>query len=454
MSFPVFKGFLYAGDWNENKGDRIRRANGAREWERVKKRFMNTKIYCRHSVNFSGRFFRPVLNLIKEEKLLDGSFVKEFEDKFATYIGVKHAAGVSSGRIGLYLALEALGLHKGDEIIVPDYTLHSIPALIKGYGLEPVFVDICERTYNIDVSLIKKNITTKTKAILATHLFGQPCAIASVMEIARQYGLKVVEDCAQSCGAEYAGKKSGSFGDIAFFSFNIGKNLCCAGGGMVVANDDLLWNKINTLRNAYGHQKKIKLLSNIFRTGLMRFSTSRAFFPYTLYPALRFMDFLSIDFLDRLADEKVVAPIRALPKCPSKLSNLQAMIGLMQLVRLDAVNHKMRANGGLITRELSGQSQIKLPLVISEALPIYLYYRIEVKNRERFRRSLLKKGIDTRSDDMTACSMLEIFKDRRGCCPISEKAHLNSLEIPNSPYLEESDIMRICQGIREAIQSI
>ena len=221
---------------------------------------------------------------------------------------------------------------------------------------------------------------------------------------------------------------------------------------MIVSNNDLLWDKISNLRNNCVHQKKTKVLSNLFKTALMRFSTSRTFFPYTLYPALRLLDFLRIDFLDRIAEEKVVAPVRALPLYMAKLSNLQAMIGLMQLERLDAVNDRMRINGGLITGELGGINRIKVPLVIPDTKPIHLYYKIEVEGRERFRRLLLKRGIDTKSDDMAACSILEIFKDCKGNCPVSEKAHLDSLEIPNSPYLEEADIMNICGEIKEAVK--
>lgn len=415
---------------------------------------LSSKIFVRHSVNLSNEVLKRSVEAVKKGEIIKGHFIEKFEVEFAKYIGVKYALGVSSGRMGLYLAFKLLDFKKDDEIIIPDYTLCSIPALIKAYGLKPVFVDVCPDTYNIDISLIKQRITSKTKAILATHLFGHPCEIAPILKIAKDYGLKIIEDCAQSCGAEYKNRKVGSYGDLSIFSFNVGKNLCCFGGGMLVSNDDYLGNKINNIRTECRDQDKSKLFINFSKTLLVHAATSRTFFPFTLYPMLRFLDFFGIDFIDRLMEEKVVSWERILPKNINRLANLQAEWGLIQLERLDSINAKLRENAELLNSRLREIKQIKIPKVILDAKSIYLYYKIEIEKRKQFRKLLLKRGVDTKSDDMSACSTLDIFKDCRAVCPVSEKIHRHSLEIPNSIYLNREDILYICKQIKETVGEI
>ena len=185
-----------------------------------------------------------------------GPNVKAFEEEMAAYLGCKHAIGVGSGTDALHLALRALDIGPGDEVITTPFTFIATSEAICLVGATPVFVDINPRTFNIDPNLIEAAITPRTKAILPVHLYGQPCDMDAIMQIAERHGLRVVEDCAQALGAEYRGRKAGTFGDAGCLSFFPSKNLGCFGdGGMVVTNDSGLYERVEYLRRHGGRVK-------------------------------------------------------------------------------------------------------------------------------------------------------------------------------------------------------
>ncbi|MEZ6113666.1 MAG: DegT/DnrJ/EryC1/StrS family aminotransferase [Pirellulaceae bacterium] len=185
-----------------------------------------------------------------------GPRVKKFEQKIASYCGVDYAVGVGNGTDALYLALRALQIGPGDEVITTPFTFIATSEAICLAGAKPVFVDIDPSTYNMDPEQLEAAITTKTRAILPVHLYGQPCRMDAVLDIARRHNLRVVEDCAQSLGAAYCGRKTGTFGDIGCFSFFPSKNLGCFGdGGMVTTNDPELFERLEILRR---HGAKVK----------------------------------------------------------------------------------------------------------------------------------------------------------------------------------------------------
>lgn len=170
-----------------------------------------------------------------------GKAVMDFEKSFAEYIGVKHAIAVNSGTDALIIALRATGIRPGNEVITTPFTFFATTEAIAAIGATPVFVDVCEDTYNIDSAKIEEKITDKTKAILPVHIFGQPAEMGEINAIARKHNLVVIEDACQAAGAEYKGKKAGALGKIGCFSFFPTKNLGAFGdGGMITTNDDEL----------------------------------------------------------------------------------------------------------------------------------------------------------------------------------------------------------------------
>ena len=174
---------------------------------------------------------KEVINVMRSGSYILGKHNKAFEQEMADFIGVKYSVALNSGTDALHLALRALDIGAGDEVITVAFTFVATTEAIGIVGATPVFVDINPDTFNMDANLIEEKITPKTKAILPVHLYGQPCDMDKIMEIAKKHNLYVIEDCCQAIGAEFKGKKVGSFGDIGCYSFYQTKNLGTMGDG-------------------------------------------------------------------------------------------------------------------------------------------------------------------------------------------------------------------------------
>lgn len=197
-----------------------------------------------------------IQEVIDSTAFIKGPFVSKFKDSFAEYLDVRHVIPCANGTDALQLAMMALDLQPGDEVITTPFTFVATAETIVFLGLKPVFVDVCPQTFNIDPNQIEDAITDKTRAIIPVHLFGQPCNMDNIMAIAARHQLRVIEDAAQSVGAKYKDKYSSTIGDIGTFSFFPSKNLGCYGdGGAVVTNDDKLAEKINLYANHGSNNK-------------------------------------------------------------------------------------------------------------------------------------------------------------------------------------------------------
>lgn len=197
-----------------------------------------------------------VLSTLESGHFILGPQVVKFEESVASYLGVKHAIGLASGTDALVIAMRALNIGEGDEVIIPAYTFFATAGTVMSVGAKPVIVDIDPQSYQIDVGKIEAAITSNTKAIIPVHLYGHPSEMNPILEIARRHGLKVIEDNAQGYGAEYLGRKTGAMGEVGCLSFFPTKNLGAYGdGGMVVTNDEALAEQMRMLR-AHGWKKK------------------------------------------------------------------------------------------------------------------------------------------------------------------------------------------------------
>lgn len=223
-----------------------------------------------------------VLSTLESGHFILGPQVVKFEESIAAYLGVDHAIGLASGTDALVIALRALNIGDGDEVIIPAYTFFATAGTVMSVGAKPVIVDVDPQSYQIDVSKIEAAITPKTKAIIPVHLYGHPAEMNPILEISRKHGLKVIEDNAQGFGAEYLGKKTGSFGDIGCLSFFPTKNLGAYGdGGAVVTNDPVLAEQMRMLR-AHGWKKKYysEMVGYNSRLDAMQAAILQAKFPY------------------------------------------------------------------------------------------------------------------------------------------------------------------------------
>lgn len=337
-----------------------------------------------------------IMEVLESCRFILGDKVKELEEKIAAYSGVKYGIGVANGTDALILSLEALGIGEGDEVITTSFTFFATTESISRVGARPVFVDIDPKTFNLDVNLIKEKITEKTKAIIPVHLFGQPADMDAIMKLAQKYNLKVIEDACQAIGAEYKGKKIGSFGDTACFSFFPSKNLGGAGdGGMVVANDAQVFEKIRLLRQ-HGSSKK---------------------YCHTILGH------------------------------NSRLDEIQAAMLLVKLKYLDLWNEKRRKNAYLYNELLKGTDVIT-PYEIEDIKHVYHLYVVRAKNRDSLAEKLKQNGIASGVYYPLPLHLQEVYRDlgyQRGDLPESEKASLETLALPLYPEMSEEKVRKVVQ---------
>jgi len=406
------------------------------------------RILARRKVEISFKEVSAIYSYIFHKNKTDNKKILKFEEQFSRYIGVKYAITVPSGRIGLSILLENFGFKYGDEVIISSYNYPVIPALIKTKGLKPIFLDVDPQTYNINTSLIKESITSKTRCIIATHLFGRTCDIEEIMNICKEYNLILIEDVAHACGAEYKNIKLGNFGDASYFSFGTGKALVAFGGGMLVTNNNLIFEKIRTNLNS-----STFLYNKYFFRGFMKaffevVCTNRIIFSLFVYPVIFFATLIGSSFLDKLTDDRDILEEVTLNKETSPFNGIQAAVGIIQLDRLDEMNDRRIYYARMLSRLLGDIDEIRAIPTGTDRTNIALYYCIFSKQAKELRKFLALRGVDTKKGSMKACSSLGYF-DNRNKCPIAEEISENIIELPCYPSLTPEEIYYQANLIRE-----
>lgn len=332
-----------------------------------------------------------------------GDYIKKFEKSFAEYIGVKHALTTSSCTGALHLALVALGIGKGDEVIVPDISWVATASVVRYVDAEPVFADVLPDSWCIDPESIEKRITKKTRAIIPVHLYGQPANMPAILDIAKKYNLKVVEDAAPAIGAEIAGKRTGNFGDIAGFSFQGAKLMVTGEGGMLVTNNSKLFDIVKH----YAEHGRAS-------TG---FEISDIGFKY-------------------------------------KMSNIQAALGLAQLERVSELIAKKVRIFEWYTQGLKDVEGLRMNKINSETeksiywmSSIVLDKKFDVSRDELMVR-LKEKHIDTRPI-FPQMSSFRMFKEYDN--PASKQIAENGVNLPSGHERTEEEIFYVCQTIKEIL---
>lgn len=346
---------------------------------------------------------QSIQNVINSSSFILGKYVEKFENEIAKYIGVKYAVGLNSGSDALTASLIALGISKGDEVIVPSSTYISTVEAVCIVGAKPVFVDIDLKTYNIDSKLIKQKITKKTKAIIPVHLYGLPSQMNEIMLIAKKYKLKVIEDCAQSIGAKLNNKKTGSFGDVGCFSFFPTKNLGAYGdAGMVVTSNKKIANYIKKWR-IHGQNKKY----------------------YTEFVG-----------------------------ASSRLDAIQAAILSVKLKHLDKWNDERNKIAQYYIKNIINNN-IVLPTIPKGYKHVFHQFTIRIKtnNRNGIQKKLEKKGIPTIVYYPLPLHKQKAYKFLKNKIrfPNSELASKNVLSIPIYPEIKEKDLKKIINEINYGI---
>ena len=312
---------------------------------------------------------------------IEGEEDKAFEKAFAEYCGIKYCVGVGNGLDALFLALKALGIKEGDEVIVPSNTYIATALAVTYVGATPVFVEPDIETFNIDPLKIEDAITKKTKAIMPVHLYGQPCDMDKIMEIAKKYNLYVVEDCAQAHGATYKDKKVGTFGNAAGFSFYPGKNLGALGdAGATITNCEEIANKVRALGN-YGSDYKYHHI---------------------------------------------------LQGNNSRLDELQAAFLAVKLPHLDRMNEDRKR---IAQRYIEGinNREVILPVVPQYANPVWHIFALRCDRRNELEQYLKENGIGINKHYPIPIHLQECYKElgyKKGDYPIAEKISATQISLP------------------------
>ncbi len=405
----------------------------------------------RRSVNLPPGSLRTLITSTLGGRLQRGAAVEQFYKQFAQWLGASHVFGAASGRSAFQLALESLGLEKGAEIIFPVFTFPVMPMVARLLGYKPVFCEVDPVTFNSGPEQIEPKITDKTGAVLATHLFGQPCPIRAVAELTQSRNIRLLEDCAHACGVRVDGRQVGTFGDIGVFSFAEGKNMPCFGGGAIATSDDGIARRARDVLDQAAMPEPDAIRKNAVTIWLKWLLTRPLIFGVSAYPALRLKLMMGQPLMDSaVGDELLDEFSRSNPRV-SRMSNLQAAIGLLQLQHIDAFNEGARRNAKRLTEKLGEVPGIKAPDATG-GNHIYVYYPLTVDpdKRDDLRNYLLRHGIDTKTSDMADCTALKPFIDSEaGDRPSDAPRQASILEICVYPVIKEDEMRRIAKVIRE-----
>ncbi|OGT07431.1 MAG: aminotransferase DegT [Gammaproteobacteria bacterium GWF2_41_13] len=341
-----------------------------------------------------------------------GKYIEAFEEQWAAYCGMKYGIAVSNGTVALQVAMACFDLAPGDEVIMPTFTIISCGQAITYNGYRPVLVDAEPRTWTMDVSQIEKKITQKTKAIMPVHIYGHPCDMDPILNLAKKYNLVVLEDAAETHGAEYRGKKCGGLGDISCFSFYANKIITTGEGGMILTNNDDYAKKARSIRN-------------------LCFKPNRRFYHTELGNNFR-------------------------------LTNLQAAIGLAQLERVDELIEKKRWMGKAYTEKLQDISGLTLPVEESWAKNVYWMYGIVLDesvglDAVEFAKRLYAQGVETRPfflgmHEQPVLHAMGLFQNER--YPVSERIAKNGLYLPSGLTLTEDQMDRVALAVKQIIREM
>lgn len=337
-----------------------------------------------------------------------GGYIEKFENAYAEYCGVKYGIAVCNGTVALHLALTSLGIGPGDEVIIPDFTMIASAFAVCYTGAIPVFVDADRNTWNIDTVKIEEKITPRTKAIMPVHIFGNMCNMEKITGIAQKHNLLIVEDAAEAHGAEYAGKKAGSFSAMAAFSFFANKNLTTGEGGMVVTNNEDL-------------HKKARYFKNL----CFPLDGSRIY----LHNDIGFN---------------------------YRMSNLHAAIGLAQVEKADYYRELRINNHQLYKKNLSDCDGVSFQ--VDERLSLNVHWMNSIlidrvkygRSRDELILHLKQNGIDSRILFGGMHTQVALKKSGFGCAgdyPTAEHLSKSGLYLPSGSGLTELEIIKICNII-------
>ena len=382
-------------------------------------------------------------------QLVDGPHIAQFESAFARRLGGVGAVSTSFSRMACYYTLKALDLRPGGEVVVPALTFWVIPEIVRAAGFRPVFADVDPQTFLITPETVARVTGPKTVAVVPTHLWGLPCEMDAIMDVARSHRLAVIEDCAHALGATFKGQPVGTFGDAAFFSFQTLKPLNTYGGGMAVARDAGLAEGITRLAAAEPRPTEKSIRAKLWRGRVQRISIRPRTFTWTLFPVLWASAHLHVK-PDVFLWEKI-QPLEPLPRIyRERYSNVQAALGLEALEHLDRWTAVTQTHAAAITDRLRGLPGVSLPLVPRDRTHVFYQYCATVPDRDATVFRSLKRGVDLETLHVDVCTRLPLFNDYAAPAPGAD-ATLEAVQIPVYESLTPEELDRVGSIVRDAV---
>lgn len=361
-----------------------------------------------------------VVDTLKSDWITTGPKTFKFEEMFAKKVGSKYAVAVNSCTAALHLALAALGIGKGDEVITTPFTFASTAEVVTDQNATPIFADVDKSTYNIDPAKIEEKITEKTKALIPVHYAGQACEMDKILDIAKENDLFVIEDAAHALGSEYKDKAVGSIGDITCFSFYATKNITTAEGGMITTDNKELADKARILS-----------LHGISKDAWKRYSSEGSWYYEILYSGYKY-----------------------------NMSDVQASIGIHQLKKLDQMQRRREKIAKFYNNSFKNIPQIITPLVKDYTKPAWHLYSVQIDtdslkiNRNEFIEALKAENIGT-SVHFIPLHLHPYYKERygfkRGDFPVAESIYDHEISLPLYPKMTDEDAKDVVSAVKKII---
>jgi len=389
-------------------------------------------------------------------EFIRGPQIEEFEAAFAKRHGLDRSGAITAayGRMAFYYMLKALELPAGSEIIFPSLTFWVVPELARVAGLTVVFADVDPRTFAIDPGSIERLITDRTRAIVPTHLYGLPCDMDRILEIAARHDLIVLEDCAHALGATYKGKQVGTFGTGALFSFQTLKPLNCYGGGLALVGDPRVAARVRAAIEALPWPSEKRVADRLRFGRLQRIFIKPWVFSISLFPVL----WISA-WIDANPDVFLWEKIRSLHPLPDEYAerfpNVQAAIGLEALKHLDDWTAQAQANAQYVTRTLDGIPGIKPPLVPPDRTHVFYQYCVygpDSAKRDELVVRCVRRGIDIETLHVDVPPDMELFGAVRAEAGGARRA-AQAMQVPVYAGLTREQIGRVAATVRDVLGS-
>jgi dTDP-4-amino-4,6-dideoxygalactose transaminase len=389
-------------------------------------------------------------------EFIQGPQIAEFEAAFARRHGLDPHSAITAayGRIAFYYILKALDLPPESEIIFPSLTFWVVPELARVAGLSVVFADVDPATFNMDPESVERLITDKTRAIVPTHLYGLPCDMDRILDIAGRHNLIVLEDCAHSLGARYKGRPVGTFGSGALFSFQTLKPLNCYGGGLALVGDAALAARVRAIVDALPWPSEKRVRDRLLMGRLQRILIKPWVFSISLFPVL----WISA-LIDANPDVFLWEKIRSLQPLPEQYTerfpNAQAVIGLEALKHLDEWTSQAQANAQLVTRALSNLPGIQPPQIPPDRTHVFYQYCVygpQGPKRDELVVRCVRRGIDIETLHVDVPPDMELFGTVRAEADGARRA-AQAMQVPVYAGLSRAQVERVAATVRDVLRS-